>query len=64
MPLNAVAEVPLEAMGKVLTSLTSTNHNAFGGGIPLEALGLEPDLRNPRLNTLPFKFTETYRTIL
>ena len=34
------------------------------GVIPLEALGLEPDLRNQTLKVLPDTSTETYLTIL
>lgn len=34
------------------------------GVIPLEALGLEPDLRNQTLKILPDHSTETYLTIL
>lgn len=34
------------------------------GVIPLEALGLEPDLRNQTLKVLPTESTETYLTIL
>lgn len=34
------------------------------GVIPLEALGLEPDLRNQRLNVLPSESIDTYLTIL
>jgi len=32
--------------------------------IPLEALGLEPDLKNQRLRVLPISSSETYLTIL
>ena len=34
------------------------------GVIPLEALGLEPDLRNQTLKVLPDEATDTYLTIL
>lgn len=34
------------------------------GVIPLEALGLEPDLSNQQLRVLPIASTETYLTIL
>jgi clan AA aspartic protease len=34
------------------------------GVIPLEALGIELDLKNQRLNLLPISPTETYLTIL
>jgi predicted aspartyl protease len=34
------------------------------GVIPLEALGLEPDLRNQRLKVLPSESIDTYLTIL
>lgn len=34
------------------------------GVIPLEALGLEPDLRNQTLKILPINSSETYLTIL
>lgn len=152
MPLTAVAEVPLDAMGKILTSLTITNRidqalaedgklpldqvrsvtldnvlvdtgattlclpteviaqlglkllkevqvetatgiskarifrdaslrlcdregtfeclelpggrSALLGIIPLEALGLEPDLRHQTLRILPIASAETYLTIL
>jgi predicted aspartyl protease len=38
--------------------------DALIGVIPLEALGLEPDLRNQTLKVLPTESTETYLTIL
>lgn len=38
--------------------------NALLGVIPLEALGLEPDLKNQKLRVLPISPTETYLTIL
>jgi clan AA aspartic protease len=38
--------------------------NALLGVIPLEALGLELDLKNQRLKVLPISPTETYLTIL
>jgi len=38
--------------------------DALLGVIPLEALGLEPDLRNQRLKVLPDETTDTYWTIL
>lgn len=38
--------------------------DALLGVIPLEALGLEPDLRNQTLKVLPTEPTETYLTIL
>lgn len=38
--------------------------NPLLGVIPLEALGLEIDLQNQRLNVLPIGPTETYLTIL
>jgi predicted aspartyl protease len=38
--------------------------DALIGVIPLEALGLEPDLRNQTLKVLPDTSTETYLTIL
>jgi hypothetical protein len=38
--------------------------NALLGVIPLEALGLELDLKNQRLKVLPISSTETYLTIL
>ena len=38
--------------------------NALLGVIPLEALGLEPDLRNQQLKVLPDEATDTYLTIL
>lgn len=34
------------------------------GVIPLEAMGLEPDLQNQQLKVLPINPTETYLTIL
>ncbi len=34
------------------------------GVIPLEALGLEPDVKNQQLKLLPINSTETYLTIL
>ncbi|MBR8837658.1 MAG: aspartyl protease family protein [Stigonema ocellatum SAG 48.90 = DSM 106950] len=37
---------------------------ALLGVIPLEALGLEPDLRNQTLKVLPDEATDTYLTIL
>lgn len=37
--------------------------NALLGRIPLDALGLELDLRNQRLKVLPISPTETYLTI-
>lgn len=39
-------------------------NNPLVGVIPLEALGLEPDLRNQTLKVLPDNSTETYLTIL
>jgi clan AA aspartic protease len=39
-------------------------NDALIGVIPLEALGLEPDLRNQTLKVLPENSTETYLTIL
>lgn len=38
--------------------------NPLVGVIPLEALGIELDLKNQRLFTLPISATETYLTIL
>lgn len=38
--------------------------NPLLGVIPMEALGLEPDLANQRLRVLPISSTETYLTIL
>jgi clan AA aspartic protease len=38
--------------------------DALIGVIPLEALGLEPDLRNQTLKVLPSESTDTYLTIL
>jgi predicted aspartyl protease len=38
--------------------------NALIGVIPLEAMGLEPDLRNQTLKVLPTESTDTYLTIL
>jgi predicted aspartyl protease len=38
--------------------------NNLLGGIPLEALGLEPDLRSQKLRVLPTESNETYLTIL
>lgn len=38
--------------------------DALLGVIPLEALGLEPDLRNQTLKVLPDQTEETYLTIL
>ena len=38
--------------------------DALLGVIPLEALGLEPDVRNQRLKVLPSESTDTYLTIL
>ncbi|MBW4508103.1 MAG: aspartyl protease family protein [Scytonematopsis contorta HA4267-MV1] len=38
--------------------------DALLGVIPLEALGLEPDLKNQKLKVLPISPTETYLTIL
>ncbi|MGF1524567.1 MAG: retroviral-like aspartic protease family protein [Leptolyngbyaceae cyanobacterium] len=38
--------------------------DALLGVIPLEALGLEPDLKNQRLRILPTDPTDTYLTIL
>lgn len=38
--------------------------NPLLGVIPMEALGLEPDLQNQRLRVLPISSTETYLTIL
>lgn len=38
--------------------------DALLGVIPLEALGLEPDLKNQKLRVLPISPTETYLTIL
>ena len=38
--------------------------DALLGVIPLEALGLEPDLRNQQLKVLPDEATDTYLTIL
>lgn len=38
--------------------------DALIGVIPLEALGLEPDLRNQRLRILPTESVDTYLTIL
>lgn len=38
--------------------------NALLGVIPLEALGLEPDLRNQTLKVLPSESADTYLTIL
>jgi clan AA aspartic protease len=37
--------------------------NPLLGVIPLEALGLEPDLKNQQLKVLPISPTETYLTI-
>jgi predicted aspartyl protease len=39
-------------------------NDALIGVIPLEALGLEPDLRNQSLKVLPDQTEETYLTIL
>lgn len=41
-----------------------SGRDALIGVIPLEALGLEPDLRNQTLRVLPTESTETYFTIL
>ena len=38
--------------------------NNLLGVIPLEALGLEPDLRSQKLRVLPTESNETYLTIL
>jgi hypothetical protein len=38
--------------------------DALIGVIPLEALGLEPDLRNQTLKVLPSESADTYLTIL
>ena len=38
--------------------------DALLGAIPLEALGLEPDLRNQTLKVLPSESADTYLTIL
>ncbi len=38
--------------------------NSLLGVIPLEALGLEPDLRNQTLKVLPSESVDTYLTIL
>lgn len=38
--------------------------NSLLGVIPLEALGLEPDLRNQALKVLPSESVDTYLTIL
>ncbi|MGD1862880.1 MAG: retroviral-like aspartic protease family protein [Leptolyngbyaceae cyanobacterium] len=38
--------------------------NPLLGVIPMEALGLEPDLQNQRLRVLPISSSETYLTIL
>lgn len=38
--------------------------SALVGVIPLEAMGLEPDLKNQTLRVLPIDSTETYLTIL
>jgi predicted aspartyl protease len=38
--------------------------SALLGVIPLEAMGLEPDLKNQTLKVLPIEATETYLTIL
>jgi clan AA aspartic protease len=38
--------------------------DALLGVIPLEALGLEPDVRNQRLKVLPSESADTYLTIL
>lgn len=38
--------------------------NALIGVIPLEALGLEPDLMNQRLRVLPTESVDTYLTIM
>lgn len=38
--------------------------DALLGVIPLEALGLEPDLKNQKLRILPISPTESYLTIL
>ena len=37
---------------------------ALLGVIPMEALGLEPDLRNQTLKVLPTESVDTYLTIL
>jgi len=38
--------------------------SALGGVIPLEAMGLEPDLKTQTVRVLPIGSTETYLTIL
>jgi clan AA aspartic protease len=38
--------------------------DALLGVIPMEALGLEPDLRNQRIKVLPTESVDTYLTIL
>ncbi len=38
--------------------------NALIGVIPLESLGLEPDLKNQKLKVLPSESADTYLTIL
>ena len=42
----------------------SGGKDALIGVIPLEALGLEPDLRNQTLKVLPTESADTYFTIL
>ncbi|GCA77476.1 hypothetical protein MiTe_04331 [Microcystis aeruginosa NIES-2520] len=42
----------------------SGGQNNLLGVIPLEALGLEPDLRSQKLRVLPTESNETYLTIL
>jgi hypothetical protein len=41
-----------------------SGRDALIGVIPLDALGLEPDLRNQTLRILPTESVDTYLTIL
>jgi hypothetical protein len=55
-------------MGKVTTTIIVTNRIdqilAERGLIPLEYLGLEPDLKNQKLRVLPVEGKDTYLMVL
>ncbi len=65
--MTAILDLSEKVMGKVHTTLTIVNRadqDPLLGVIPLEMLGLEPDLKNQALRVLPTESVDTYLTIL
>jgi hypothetical protein len=65
---TAVIGLKGAGMGKIYTTITVTNRidqaNAEDGVIPMEALGIEPELRTQSLRLQPLTEQDTYLTIL